>query len=48
MAEEQKPSEKLLKDVAAFDKSALKDVDEKEMTPSQARDMTMAGNYIVL
>ena len=46
MAAEQKPSEKLLKDVETFDKTALKDVDEKGITPSQARDMTMAGKNI--
>ena len=38
-----KPSEKLLEDVEKFDHSALKDVEPKEKTPSQARDMAMAG-----
>ena len=36
--------EKLRKDVEQFDKNKLKDVEEVAKTPSQTRDMTMAGN----
>ncbi len=36
--------EALRKDVEAFDHGKLKEVEEKkDVTPSQARDMTMAG-----
>ena len=38
-----KPPQKLLKDVESFEKGGLKHVEADETTPSQARDMTMAG-----
>ena len=40
---DQKPPEKLLSDVEKFDQKELKHVDDKGVTPSQSRDMTMAG-----
>ena len=44
MGDSSKPApEALRKDVEAFDHSKLKEVEEKAVTPSQTRDMTMAG-----
>ena len=43
-ADETKPPEKLLKDVESYDKKELKHIEAAEKTPSQARDLTMAGN----
>jgi len=41
MAEE--ANKKVLKDVEEFDHANLKQVEEKPTTPSQTRDMTLAG-----
>ncbi len=39
----EKAPDELLKDVEKFDHAELKAVEEKDKTPSQARDMAMAG-----
>ena len=39
------PPADLLKDVESYDHDKMKHVDGKEKTPSQARDMTIAGKF---